>query len=135
MLVLVPQTWVPGTPRGHGVRKLEDEWFGKMRNALRKYKDLAGCEDPLNARYEVDLDFVVWPGNPKYGGQNPYHGTDLDNLVKLAIDGLAPMEGRGAGIITDDQAVYRLTATKTHVRDEKTTGVWVTVKALSGGTP
>ncbi|MFQ5764874.1 MAG: hypothetical protein ACE5GT_08095 [Rhodospirillales bacterium] len=132
MKVLVPQTWVPGTPRGYGNRKLEDEWLGEMRRALRKHKDLAGCEDPVNVRYEVDLDFVLWPGSSKYGGQNPHHGTDLDSLVRLAVDGLMPLDGRGAGVITDDQAIYRINATKTHARDAKATGAWITVKMLAG---
>ena len=131
MKVLVPQTFVPGTPRGYGNRKREDEWLGEMKRALRKFKDLAGTDDPVNVRYEVDFDFVLWPGSPKYGGQNPYHGSDLDNLVRLAVDGLTPFEGRGAGIITDDQAIYRINATKSHASDEKKTGVWVTVKALA----
>ncbi len=131
MKVLVPQTFVQGTPRGYGNRKREDEWLGEMKRALKKFKDLAGTDDPVNVRYEVDFDFVLWPGDPKYGGQNPYHGSDLDNLVRLAVDGLTPFEGRGVGIITDDQAIYRINATKSHASEAKKTGLWVTVKALS----
>jgi len=130
MKVLVPQTWIRGTPRGYGNKKREDEWLGEMRRALKKYTDLAGTDDPVNVRYEIDFDFAVWPGDPKYGGQNPYHGTDLDNLIRLAIDGLTPLAGRGAGIITDDQAIYRINATKSHAKDAAKTGLWVTVKAL-----
>jgi Holliday junction resolvase RusA-like endonuclease len=131
MRVLVPQTWIKGTPRGYGNKKREAEWLGEIRQALKKYKDLASTADPVNVRYEVDFDFAVWPGDPRYGGQNPYHGTDLDNLIRLAVDGLTPLGGRGAGIITDDQAIYRVNATKSHAQDADKTGLWVTVKALA----
>ena len=131
MKVLVPQTWIEGTPRGYGNKKRENEWLGEIKQALKKYRDLASTDDPVNVRYEVDFDFAVWPGDPRYGGQNPYHGTDLDNLIRLAVDGLTPLDGRGAGIITDDQAIYRINATKSHAQEAGKSGLWVTVKALA----
>jgi len=55
MKVLVPQTFVPGTPRGYGNRKREDEWLGEMKRALRKFKDLAGTDDVYVGRIRKDI--------------------------------------------------------------------------------
>ena len=85
MKVLVPQTWIKGTPRGYGNKKRENEWLGEIKQALKKYRDLASTDDPVNVRYEVDFDFAVWPGDPRYGGQKPYPGTDLDNPITHAL--------------------------------------------------
>ena len=130
MKSVVPKTWVPGTPRGYGSRKTEDEWLAELSQGLSGFRGMADESSLPEIRYEVDLDFVIWPLSPKYGGQNLPHGTDLDNLVKMTIDGLALTEGRGLGIIWDDSAIYRVNATKSHTEDEQSTGVWITIRGI-----
>ena len=73
----------------------------------------------------VALTFRIWPDSPHYAGQNRPHGTDLDNMVKLTIDGLTPYRGRGLGVIKDDHCVFQLTARKEHVRSDADAGAWI----------
>ena len=123
---ILPKTWIAGTPRTWGIRRIEEEWLSIMRNALRKF---VPDEFQVAHRYEVTVEFLIWPGSPKYGGQLREHGPDLDNLVKLTIDGLTPLRGRGLGIIPDDTAIYRISASKVLVTSDSETGAWLTVTA------
>ncbi len=123
---ILPKTWIAGTPRTWGDRQIENEWLSTMRNALAQF---VPAEPQVVDRYEVTVEFLIWPGSPKYRGQLPEHGPDLDNLVKLTIDVLTPLRGRGLGIIPDDTAIYRITASKVLVMSDNETGAWLTVTA------
>ena len=130
MKVVVPRTWVSGTPRGYGNRKTEDEWLAALTRDLSRYERSVEKSSDRGGGYEIDLEFMIWPRSPKYWGQNLPHGTDLDNLIKTTIDGLASTRGRGLGIIFDDSAIYRIKASKSLVMDERSTGVWITIREL-----
>ena len=83
---------------------------------------------PLSAnKVAVKLRFLIFPDSPKYRGQMRPHGPDLDNLVKLTIDGLTPLRGRGTAILADDRCVYRIEAEKELVGDDDETGVWLSL--------
>jgi Holliday junction resolvase RusA-like endonuclease len=99
-----------------------------MRDALREQWDgrLA-----VLAPIAVDLTFCIWPDSPAYGGQNRPHGTDLDNMIKVTIDGLTPHEGRGVGIIQDDRCVYQIVARKEQVRADADAGAWIEVSQMA----
>ena len=134
MQILNPK-WIPGTPRGYGDRKIEDQWLASMRQALASVpvSALTGAD-----RCEVILEFKVWPDNPAYRGNARPHGPDLDNLVKLTVDGLTPHcsrdgEYRGVGIIPDDPMVYRIVASKELVDSAEETGVLISVSVLPTG--
>lgn len=109
-------------------------WLAAMRQALKSpyLRPLSG-----EARCEIVLEFRIWPDDPAYGGQARPHGPDLDNLVKLTIDGLTPHrsrdgEYRGVGIIPDDSSVYRISASKQLAHSATETGAWITVSTLRG---
>jgi len=129
---ILPPTWKSGTPRGYGDRKIEDQWLASMKRALASMQapSLTGTE-----RCEVTLEFKVWPDSPAYGGQVPAHGPDLDNLVKLTIDGLTPHRSRdgvyrGVGIIPGDPMIYRIVASKELVHNADNTGVLIAISTL-----
>ena len=130
MKIVVPRTWVSGTPRGYGDRKTEDEWLAALARDLSVYKRSVENSSDSGGGYDVDLEFMIWPRSPTYRGQNLPHGTDLDNLIKTTIDGLASTHGRGLGIIFDDSAIYGIKASKFLVMDERSTGVWITIREL-----
>lgn len=125
---ILPRTRMPGTPRGYGDRSIEDEWLGAMRAAL-------GVRDHppagRGARYEVSLEFRVWPDDPAYRGQMRPHGPDLDNTLKLTVDGLCEHDGRGVNLLHSDAAVYRITAEKRLVAEPDEAGAWISVEAAS----
>jgi Holliday junction resolvase RusA-like endonuclease len=125
--LIVPPTWVSGTPRGFGDRRIENEWIGAMHRAIeavpRRPLPGDGC-------LEVSLRFLVCPTSPAYRGQSPTHGPDLDNLVKLTIDGLSPLSGRGLGLIPNDAAVYRICTAKEIVQRHDEAGAWITLSTL-----
>lgn len=132
METIVPRTWVPGTPRGFGDNKVASVWLNELRKALRAYSDAANAHDSKETRYTVTLEFLIDPESPAYRRQNLPHGTDLDNMVKQTIDGLSHTRAKdlppGLNIIGEDQAVYRIVATKEHVSGKDETGVFVAVK-------
>ena len=132
-MVVVPRTWVKGTPRGYGDSKVASEWIAELRAGLAQFEGVGTQHDSETVRYEVILEFRVYPGSAKYRGQNMPHGTDLDNLVKQTVDGLASTKSKslspGLGIIAEDKAVYRITASKDLVPDDEETGVWVCVQS------
>lgn len=127
MTVLLLRTWVAGTPRGFGAKKSEDVWIDEIRAAL------AHVRAPLCRkadRCEVILDFLVNPQSKKYNGQNLPHGTDLDNMIKMTIDGLQTLRGRGLGLIEEDSSVYRIVAGKEHVADDRLMGCWIEISGI-----
>ncbi|OHB74247.1 MAG: hypothetical protein A2Z34_00655 [Planctomycetes bacterium RBG_16_59_8] len=130
---VVPRTWVPGTPRGYGSEKVANEWLKQIEDKLGGYRGRGKSHSDTD-RYEVDLAFLINPNSAKYCGKNLPHGTDLDNLVKQTVDGLAATKSRslpsGLGILHDDSAVYQIVATKEHVKRDEDAGVWVTVRLL-----
>ena len=119
--IVLERTWVPGTPRTWGDRKLEDAWFASVRAAAG---DLT--ESRLD-RFEVQLEFLIHPGSRSYRSQLSRHGPVLDILVKCTIDGLCYTDGRGAGIIPMDYQIYPIHASKALVGDDSETGVWITI--------
>ena len=132
MIVLLKRTWVPGTPRGFGDKKTENEWLQAMVSVLG-----SKGQGLIDGRYEIELEFLLDIESPNYRDQNRPHGTDLDNLVKLTIDGLTPLRGRGTGMIKDDKSVFRIVASKELVdrKDptvgrEDLTGAWITIRLL-----
>jgi hypothetical protein len=134
MDTIVPRTWIQGTPRGFGDNKIASVWLMEMEVALDGYRGRGVRDDPKTTRYEVILEFRIFPNSQKYRGQNLPHGTDLDNLVKQTIDGLAKTNSRslppGLQILQSDRAVYRIIATKEHVPSDDETGVWININAL-----
>jgi len=132
--IVIPRTWVPGTPRGYGDSKTAAAWVRDIESALTRYRDAARGRDPDSTRYAVTLEFRLRPGSPLFGSQNPGHGTDLDNLAKQTIDGLTRTRGgdlpAGLNAITNDNAIYRLTLSKEHVASDEEMGVFVTVEVL-----
>lgn len=122
--IVFPGVWIPGTPRGYGNRKIEDQWLGSMRVALGSPSRLA------LARYGLKMRFTVWPESPAYRGHAKPHGPDLDNMIKVAVDGLTPHRGRGVGLIEDDPLVYAIEASKEIVTSDRETGLVLTVYAL-----
>jgi hypothetical protein len=133
MEAVVPRTWVGGTPRGYANNEVASEWLNELPHALAQSAE-AGKTHGETARYEVVLEFRVFPRSPRYWGQNLPHGTDLDNLIKQTLDGLAVTRSSslppGLGILSSDSAVYRLVATKEHVSSDDETGAWVTVSLM-----
>ena len=133
MTIIVPRTWIPGTPRGYGDSKVSSEWLSEMAAVLEQYRG-AGAAHSGTARYEVHLEFRINPGGRKYRGQARVHGPDLDNLTKQTIDGLSHTRAEwmppGLGIIENDSAVYSIVATKEHVAEDSEMGLWVTVKLI-----
>ncbi len=131
--MVVPKTWVPGTPRGFGDSKIAGVWLEQIETALSGFRGAAEHHSS-ETRYGVTLEFHLNPTSGKYRGQSPMHGSDLDNLVKQTIDGLATTRGgalpSGLRVMTGDNAVYKLTATKIHVTKDEDTGVFVTVEIL-----
>ena len=122
-LLLFTETWIPGTPRGFGYGKTEDEWLTSMQLILGQCPALPGH------RYLIRMKFCVYPNSWKYGGQATVHGPDLDNLIKLTIDGLTPLGGRGTGLIADDSLVYQIEAIKDIVGSDEETGLWLAIEA------
>jgi len=61
------------------------------------------------------------------------HGTDLDNLVKQTVDGLAETKSKslpsGLGVIATDKVVYQITASKGLVSYDEEMGVWVCIQS------
>ncbi len=110
MSTIVPRTWVRGTPRGWGDKKLEREWLGEIAVVLEPYQGAGRSVDPNVVRYELSLEFRVFPGSRRYGGQNLPHGTDLDNLIKNTVDCLTCVREGGLAILPDVNAVYRIVA-------------------------
>ena len=131
---VIPRTWVPGTPRGYGDNKVAAVWLGELAEVLGAFRDAAENHDAERTRYAVTLEFRIFPESPAYHGQNRPHGTDLDNLVKQTLDGLSHTRSKtlppGLNIMTEDMAVYRITATKEHVQSDDETGVHVAVETL-----
>ena len=131
---IVARKWVPGIPRGYGDPKVASEWLKQIADALGAYRGAGKKPDLKKARYEVTLEFRVFPQRGMYRGQNPIHGTDLDNLVKQTLDGLSQTRSKdlpeGLGILTSDNAVYRLLATKELVACDAEMGMWVTIETL-----
>ena len=130
MSTIVPRTWVPGTPRGWGHKKLEREWLGEIALVLEPYRGVGKSVDPNVVRYEVSLEFRVFPRSHKYGGQNLPHGTDLDNLIKNTIDCLTSVREGALVILRDDNAVYRIDASKKLVENDDATGVWIEIRSI-----
>jgi len=140
---IVPRTWVPGVPRGYGDSKVASEWLRDLERSLSIYRHASDSHDPLRTRYEVTFEFCVDPASRKYSPSKAdfkAHGSDLDNLVMQTLNGLSSTRSTrlppGLRILTDDKAVYRLTATKVHVRGDDEMGVWVEIRiwhALSKG--
>jgi Holliday junction resolvase RusA-like endonuclease len=125
--ILLPRTWIAGTPRGWGSRHIEDEWLHAMHIALgSRWQGRPAAIVPV----AVELTFCIWPDSPRYNGQNRPHGTDLDNMVKLTIDGLTPYRGRGLKIIEDDRCVFQITARKELVRSDSAMGAWIEIAAM-----
>lgn len=97
-----------GRPRmGRGrvyTPKTTVEYEERIAQAWRdKYGDLS-----LGARIHAFL----------YFGTTTHHNTDLDNLVKSALDGLQ----RGGAFVNGDEQVYEITASKfPTTREEQTT--------------
>ena len=52
-----------------------------------------------------------------------------DPRLGLDAEALWPLKGRGLGIIPDDTAIYRITASKELVASDSETGAWLTVTA------
>jgi Holliday junction resolvase RusA-like endonuclease len=127
---------VKGTPRGFGNSKVACEWLNELGQALGQYAGAGQGHDKETVRYEVVLEFRIFPESPNYWRQNLPHGTDLDNLVKQTLDGLAETRStnlpRGLGVLATDSAVYRIVASKEHVLSDDETGVWVTVNVMQG---
>lgn len=114
---------------GYGDRKIEEQWLASMKRALASVRapSLTGAE-----RSEVTLEFKVWPDNPAYRGNARPHGPDLDNLVKLTIDGLTPHrsrdgEYRGVGVIPNDPTIHCIAASKELVHNADKTGVLMSI--------
>ena len=134
MGTVVPRTWVKGTPRGFGDSKVASVWLEELLAALGQYSGVGAGHNRERTRYEIVLEFRMFPGSASYRGQNLPHGTDLDNLVKQTIDGLAETSSAGLppglGILCTDSAVYRIVAGKEHVSSDGETGAWITVNAV-----
>jgi len=108
---------------------IEDKWLEAMKRALVSVRvpSLTGAE-----QCEVTLAFKMWPDDPAYGGMARPHGPDLDNMVKLTIDGLTPHRSRdgiyrGVGVIPGDPMIYRIVASKELVHSADETGVLVSI--------
>ena len=130
MSTIVPRTWVRGTPRGWGDKILEREWLAEIALVLEPYRGVNRSVDPNVVRYEESLEFRVFPRSRKYRGKNLPHGTDLDNLIKNTIDCLTSVREGGLAILSDDNAVYRIVASKELVEDDDAAGVWIEIRSI-----
>ena len=122
---------VAGTPRGFGDNAIEAPWLAAMESC-KALVDIAEREaDPAEV-YSVELEFVIDPHSGCYGDSYREQGPDLDNLVKLTIDGLTKerRDGMGLGIIPRDDAVMEISATKRKKTGEEATGAFVTIKTV-----
>ncbi len=109
---------------------LEREWLGEIALVLEPYRGVGKSVDTNVVRYEVSLEFRVFPRSRKYRGQNLPHGTDLDNLIKNTIDCLTSVREGGLAILPDDNAVYRIDARKELVENDDAAGVWIEVRSI-----
>jgi len=57
MVVVVPRTWVKGTPRGYGDSKVASEWIDELRVGLAQFEGVGAEHDSETVKYEVTLEF------------------------------------------------------------------------------
>jgi len=128
-MVIVPKTWVPGIPRGFGDTKISGQWLDSIDAALSNYANTVTVDSP-RARFHVTLEFRLNPKSKAYGGQHAQDGTDLDNLVKMTIDGLCATRTRGLKILPNDRLIYKISAEKELVETDEEMGAFVTLETL-----
>jgi hypothetical protein len=128
-VIVVPRTWVPGVPRGWGNRKTEDQWLDAIEATLSHHAN-AVAVDAARAQYAVTLEFRINPRSKEYNGQHAHDGTDLDNLIKMTIDGLCATKRRGLNILPNDRLIYQISAEKTLVETDDEMGAFITLESL-----
>ena len=128
-MTIVPRTWVPGIPRGFGDRKKEDEWCDAIGAALSTHAGAVAADAPRQ-RYAITLDFHINPKSKAYNGQHAQDGTDLDNLIKMTIDGICETRRRGLKILPNDRLIYKISAEKILVDTDDQMGAFVILETI-----
>ena len=131
MSTIADHIWVPGIPRGFGSEKTERQWLDAI-TGCKALKEVAKDGGDAMQRYSVVLKFIIDPHSGCYGPRYKKCGPDLDNLVKLTIDGLSKgrKDEKELRIMPGDNTVMAISARKRNVESGEEPGAFVTIKTV-----